>query len=291
VHRLRTFLIAAVVAILSAGAVHLTGALDSVEHDTVDARFGLRADHRPSELVVVAVDDVTFSDLGMQWPFKRSVFAKAVDRLRDAKAKDLVFDIQFTEKTALDEDWALYESLDRFGGGVLATSETDGKGGHIILGGEENLRAIGATGAAANLPDEDSGVVRRFDRDVDGLETIAAVVARRAGRPVDPERFAEGPAWIDFRGGPGTIRTVSFSELYNGRVDPALLRGKIVVIGTSGRAASSCPARRSRPTRSGPPCTTSRCAARPAGPRSSRSSPSASSSRSSLCASARSTPR
>jgi response regulator RpfG family c-di-GMP phosphodiesterase len=233
VNRLRTFLIAAVLAVLSAGAVHLTGALDTLEHDSVDARFSLRAADRPDELVVVAVDDVTFSDLGLQWPFSRTVFARAVDRLRRAEAREIVFDIQFTEQTKVEEDWALYEAIDRAGGAVLATSETDGKGGHNILGGEANLRAIGATGAASNLPDEDSGVVRRLDSDIDGLPTIAGVVARRAGRPVDPARFAGGPAWIDFRGGPGTIRTVSFSELVKGRIDPAVLRDKIVVLGAS----------------------------------------------------------
>jgi CHASE2 domain-containing sensor protein len=233
VHRLRTFLIAAVLAILSAGAVHLTGVLDSIEHDSVDARFSLRADQRPDELVVVAVDDVTFSDTGWQWPFKRTVFAEALDRLHAAGARQIVFDIQFTEETSIDEDWALYEALDRAGGGVLATSETDGRGGHRILGGEKNLRAIGATGAASNLPDEDAGVVRRFDGEIDGLPTIATVVAERAGKPVDPGAFAGGPAWIDFRGGPGTIRTVSFSDLHGGRVDPGLLKDKIVVIGAS----------------------------------------------------------
>jgi HD-GYP domain-containing protein (c-di-GMP phosphodiesterase class II) len=69
---------------------------------------------------------------------------------------------------------------------------------------------------------------------VRGLKSIGVVTAERVtGRPVDPAGFEDGQARIDFRGGPGTIRTVSFSDVLRGRVDPALLRGKIVVVGAT----------------------------------------------------------
>ena len=38
----------------------LTGALREAELTTVDARFGLRGERPPGDLVVVGVDDVTF---------------------------------------------------------------------------------------------------------------------------------------------------------------------------------------------------------------------------------------
>jgi CHASE2 domain-containing sensor protein len=230
--RLRTFLVAGLLAVVTATGLQVTGALSALEADTVDVRFGLRDEQRPPELVVVAIDDVTFSELDLQWPFPRSVFARATDRLRRAGAREIVFDIQFTEASVADEDLAFYDALDRAGGAVLATSETDGRGGHGILGGERNLRRIGATGAASNLPDDDQGVIRRVDAEVGGLPTIASAVADRAGRPF--ARTPGGrPARIDFRGGPGTIRTVSFSRLVRGDVDPSVLRDRIVVVGAS----------------------------------------------------------
>jgi len=57
------------------------------------------------------------------------------------------------------------------------------------------------------------------------------VAAQRLGkRP----RFPDGRlAWIDFRGAPGTFPTHSFADLVGGRIKPAELRGKVVVIGAS----------------------------------------------------------
>jgi CHASE2 domain-containing sensor protein len=233
VSRLRTLLVSGILAVAVIAGASATGTLQALEHDSVDMRFQLREDEPPTDVVVVAVDDVTFSDLRRQWPFPRTYFAKVTDRLHDAGAKEIVFDIQFTEQTKPAEDWALYDAVDRAGGAVFATSETDGKGGHNVLGGEKNLRAIGATAAASNLPDEDSGVIRRFSDKADDLPTIAAAVAARRGRPVDPKAFTDGNAWIDFRGGPRTVPTVSFSDVYQARANPELFAGKIVVVGAS----------------------------------------------------------
>lgn len=233
-HRLRPYLLAGVLALAVVVGADQAGALDAFEHDSVDLRFELRPERTADDLVVVAIDDVTFSDLGEQWPFPRTYFAKAVERLHEAGAREIVLDVQFTEASDPDEDLALYEAIDRAGGAVLATSETDGRGGHNIFGGQENLDPIGAVGAAANLPDQDSGVIRRFNDVIDGLPSIAAAVARREGVRVDHELFnGETGAYIDYRGGPEAIRTVSFSDLYQLRADPEMFAGKIVVIGAS----------------------------------------------------------
>jgi CHASE2 domain-containing sensor protein len=232
--RLRVLLIAAVVAAAAVGGAAASGALGALEDDALDARFALRAAERPDDIVVVAVDDATFSDLGLQWPFPRSIFADATDRLQAAGAREIVLDVQFTEETEPEEDLALFDAVDRAGGAVLATSESDAQGRTRVLGGDRNLREIGAVAAAANLPEDDRGVVRRFERAVGRLPTLAATVAARAGRPAPPDAFgADGSAYIDFAGPPGTIRTVSFSDVVRGRVDPAVLRGRIVVVGAS----------------------------------------------------------
>jgi HD-GYP domain-containing protein (c-di-GMP phosphodiesterase class II) len=232
--RFLPLLAAAVLAVLAGLAVQLTGALDSVERQSLGARFHVRGDQRPGEVVVVGIDDATFADLGASWPFRRSLHARVVDRLHQAGARAIVYDVQFTEHTKDSEDLALYDALGRAGGAVLATSESDGRGGTNVLGGDENLRAIGARAAASDLTNDSTGAVERFPYAVRGLPSMAVVTAERVtGRPVDRSRFERGQARIDFRGGPGTIRTVSFSDVLRGRVDPALLRGRIVVVGAT----------------------------------------------------------
>jgi response regulator RpfG family c-di-GMP phosphodiesterase len=230
---LRLLLTAGLVAGALAAAAHLGGALDALENASVDKRFELRGAQPPSDVAVVAVDDLTFSDLKLQWPFPRSEHGKAVTALHRAGAREIVYDVQFTEPTKPREDMALYDALGRAGGAVLATSETDETGRSNVLGGDENLRAIGARAAASNLPDEEGGVIRRFTYAMGGLDTIAVAAAKREGRRVDAHAFAPGGSYIDFRGPAGTVPTYSFSDLVRGRVDPGALRGKIVVVGVA----------------------------------------------------------
>ena len=234
--RRRALVLAAMLA-ASVGLLVLTSnPLAPVEDGAVDLRFNLRPAAPPAEVAVVAVDDATFAELGLQWPLPRSLHARAIDRLRQAGAAQVVMDIQFTEETTPKEDFALYDALDAFGGGILATSESDENGRTRVLGGDEGLAEIDSRAAAANLPDTRDGVVRRMVHSIGRLETLAVATADRAGRPLEPAAFESEGAWIDFRGPPGTVPTVSFSELVAKRPDPEVLRslrGKIVVVGAS----------------------------------------------------------
>jgi response regulator RpfG family c-di-GMP phosphodiesterase len=231
--RLRLLLTAGLLAGGVAAAAYAGGALGALENASVDRRFEARGAQTPTDVAVIAIDDVTFSDLKLQWPFPRSWHGKAVDALRRAGVRDIVYDVQFTEPTKPREDLALYDALDRAGGAVMATSETDGEGRSNVLGGDDNLAAIGARAAASNLPDEEAGVIRRFTAEMGGLDTIAMAVAKRQGLRVDREAFEAGGAYIDFRGPAGTVSTYSFSDLVNGQVDERALRGRTVVIGAS----------------------------------------------------------
>ena len=95
-------------------------------------------------------------------------------------------------------------------------------------------KSIGAQAAASNLPEGRGGVLQRVEYEHGGLPTLATVAARlrRATRPAGRRSPKDG-AWIDFHGPPGTIDTVSFSDLVKGRVDPARVRGRIVVVGAA----------------------------------------------------------
>jgi CHASE2 domain-containing sensor protein len=218
----------------AAQAAHLMPGLES---ETLTLRFQARAAAPPPEIVIVAVDDVTFSDLGIQWPFPRSLHARAIDRLRQAGARTIVYDVQFTERTQPREDLALYNAVGRARNVVLATSEADAHGRTNVLGGEENLAAAGARAAASNLPTGPGGVFQRFTHSALGMDTMAVAAARRSGGPrLRPADFEPGGAWIDYRGGPGTIETVSFSALIRGQVDPRTFRDRIVVVGASAAA-------------------------------------------------------
>ncbi|MEA2468748.1 MAG: hypothetical protein QOJ57_2874 [Thermoleophilaceae bacterium] len=232
--RVRTLLAVAAIAAGIASAAQITGAIDGLEQDSLRIRFEARDVPPPRDVVVVAIDDTTFGELRTQWPFKRSLHGEAIEQLHRAGAREIVYDVQFTEPTTPREDGALYDSIARSGGAVLVTGETDGHGHTNVLGGDENLAAAHARAASGDLSNDSDGTITRFPSSIGGLDTVAVVVAERAGKELPAGAFdAGGTQWIDFRGGPRSIPTLPFSKVVRGRFDASAVRGKTVVVGVS----------------------------------------------------------
>jgi CHASE2 domain-containing sensor protein len=232
--RLGTLALVGLLAFLPGVAAQATGMFEGLELKALKAHFDLRGAERPDDVTVVAIDDESFGVLQEQWPFPRSLHGRAIRRLHAAGAREIVYDVQFTEPTEPREDLALYRAIGEAGGAVLATSESDGRGGTNVLGGEESLERVGARAAASDLHNDRTGTVSRFPRAVAGLETLAVATAERVGgRALSPSAFGKAGAWIDYRGPPGAIETVSFADLVRGRFEPGAFRDRVVVVGAS----------------------------------------------------------
>ncbi len=212
---------------------YATDAFDRLELDTLDTRFAVRGNQDPpSDIVVVEIDDVTFGELKRRWPFPRSLHARLINRLEDAGARTIAYDVQFTEPTR--QDRALVDAVDKAGGVVLATTEVNQRGKSNVLGGERVLRDIGARAGNSQFDPDPGGVWRRIPFQIGGLESFAVAAAEaRTGRQVDPDDFDDNAALIDFRGPPGTFRTVSFSHVLRGKVPASTFKDATVVIGAS----------------------------------------------------------
>ena len=91
-------------------AAYFGGLLRTFELGTVDQRFSIRgALGPPEDIVVVKIDDVTFNDLQLRWPFPRSLHGKVIARLAKDGAAAIAFDVQFTAPTEPKEDNALLQ--------------------------------------------------------------------------------------------------------------------------------------------------------------------------------------
>ncbi len=236
-HRLKIVLLLGCGLILTTLTLGLerSGTLDRLELDTVDARFAVRGtDSPPNDVVVVAVDDVSFGELRLrfqEWP--RTFHARVLRNLARAKPKAVIYDFQFTEPSTDErQDVALYEAADAARPVLFATTEVDEKGGTAVLGGDENLEQIDARAGQGLLPNDPGGVIRRMGYTLNNLKSLGVVAAETVGRRrIEPPAGSDGTEWIDYSGPPGTIDTVSFSRVYNNKVDPDRLRGKVVVVG------------------------------------------------------------
>ncbi len=213
------------------------------EQETIDARFQIRGAERQrtAGVVLVNIDENTFNyfrnrNLPAQWPFPRRYHARVIEQLHRAGARVIAFDVQFTEPTDPADDNALIEAVGHARNMVLSTTEVGPHGSTDVLGGEEVLRRVDARAANTSvLPDSD-GVIRNTQYSIGGLKTFGVVVAEAdTGRAVPVSLFGgvENPVPIDYAGPPGTVRSISYSRVYDGRFAPGMFAGKIVIVGAS----------------------------------------------------------
>jgi adenylate cyclase len=221
---------------IGARQAHVTRGL---ELSSIDARFQIRGHTAPPRgMTLVTIDPATFNyfrdaHLPARWPFPRRYYARVLDHLHRAGARVIAVDIQFTEASDGADDYALYQAVGRDRPVVLSTTEVKGNGQTAILGGNANLRRVGAfPGDTVFFPDHD-GIIRRLRYSIQGLKTFPVAVAGASGHIAPASRFTGGSRPIDFAYPSGTVPTLSLSSVWRGAFDPRLVRGRIVFVGAT----------------------------------------------------------
>ena len=92
------------------GAAYLFGHLEFLELRLMDARFSLLEREAKGQLVVVEIDPKSLQEL-RTWPWTRSVHAQLTERLREARARHIAFDIDFSSPSDPEGDRAFAEVL------------------------------------------------------------------------------------------------------------------------------------------------------------------------------------
>ncbi len=77
------------------------GIFDKLLGWTVNPIIRLLSEPRPisDEVVIIAIDDETFSALDRTWPFPREFHARLIENLNRAGVRQIIFDIEFTERS------------------------------------------------------------------------------------------------------------------------------------------------------------------------------------------------
>lgn len=169
-----------------------------------------------------------------KWPWPRSNYARLIDRLRQAGAASILFDVDFSSQSPVPaEDAAFAAALYRAEGKVVLPTF-----GQEAGGGQEGwtdslptaqLREHATLAAVSILPDTD-GYVRRapLGTMTDGVPrpSLSAMIAGMDGT-------ADQDFPIDFAIDPNTIPRHSFIDIRDGSFDPRAIAGKDVVIGAT----------------------------------------------------------
>lgn len=216
-----------------------------VLYDPISTAYAPPADDR---ILLVTIDDASLAALG-RWPWPRKLHAQALDAMRAAAPRAIIYDVLFLEPTA--DDGALAAAL-KGGPPVFLPVLFDipGPNGapYAIERPVPRIAAAAAAIGTANLSIDSDGRTRSIaiatpdatPKAGAGSETplshLTELAYRTATGHPSPAfvrtRSSGDPLHIAFRA-PGEFRSVSLIRLMRGEVPAAFLRDKLLIVGAT----------------------------------------------------------
>ena len=190
----------------------------------------------PPNIVIVAVDEPSFQELGLRWPWPRSVHGKLVDILAKGGAKAIGFDMVFVEHSQnSEEDTKFARSVKNAGrvvlGGHISQVVRQGYQHSIFVDLLPMLAEAAKQKVVVNLYPDPDGIIRQGVLHIEGTPSLAYGVALSSGLPLaDPPDDSE-VFLIDFGGPTGTITTVSYYQVLEGNLPEGFFKDKLVLVG------------------------------------------------------------
>ena len=187
--------------------------------------------HKASgDIVVVKIDNESLREVG-RWPWPRRVYAPLLDRLNEAGAKRVFFDIQFYGPTSAADDDALAQALERSGNVVLALGRAAGPNGVEAVGPSVRPLAkfakhakLGAILTSYNYQNSITRIPYSISAEGEEVPSFSALLSGRFGRVGDSFR-------PDYSIDPHSIPSISAKNVLRGDFDPKLVTGKDVIVG------------------------------------------------------------
>lgn len=243
---LRRVLVASLAAAAVVIAAALFGLLEGVELGALNRLFELRGPRAPATpIVIVAIDEDSFDELDLAWPFPRALHAALLDVISADDPALIGIDLLFSEPSSRGaaDDEALGEAVARAGNVVLAAATTTVEESFYTKRDLNLPVPVIRDGAAAvgpvNQNFDADGVVRRViphhrvgNELVPGFDAQLRRLAAAAGLPAAPLPRAH-EILINFRGGPRTFPWVPYHRIVRGEAPLGFFRGTIVLIGAT----------------------------------------------------------
>lgn len=219
------------------------GLLDTLEYKSLDLRFQIRGPvpHK-LPIVIVNIDQDSFDDLDLPWPWPRTLHAELIRKLKSAGAKVIAFDVLFTEpKPDPREDQTLADAIREAGNVVLAAEQTEvdssfGPRSRLSLP-IPLIRQYAMGYGPANLVIERDGIVRsgRFalpfqDRYFPGF-AYRIYEAATGRKPSNGDDLSTAKYFINYRGPNRSYPIAPYYRVLRDEIDPPFFRDKIVLVG------------------------------------------------------------
>jgi adenylate cyclase len=193
-------------------------------------------------ITIVAIDESSFSDMGIQWPWPRSLHARLIERLSKAGAAVIAFDLVFSERSDPAEDQKFAKAIKKAGTVILAADQAYEETLFTKQWNRiEPLQLLRDNGGVAGLTTValDSDLVIRQVPDSQDAFWRKVIDAFQQARPgLIPEVQAKPGSMIRYLGPTHTFPYVSYSQVINGdeSIPADFFQDQIVLVGRDVRA-------------------------------------------------------
>lgn len=194
---------------------------------------------------VIGIDAESFAELGLQWPWPRSLHADLLDRLVADGASVVVFDVLFSESSGRGDldDLRFAESIRRAGNVVLAADRVYRETAAVSTWQRFDplplfLKA-GAQAGLATVPMDPDLVVRRAPESSDALWRTTLLRLMQRHPELAPDLSVDAHAYIRYVGPDHTFPYVSYHEVVQptGSLPEGFFKDQVVIVGFVGQSS------------------------------------------------------
>lgn len=205
----------------------------------IDYLFYLRGSvPPPKDIIIIAIDEASFSELKLPWPWPRKIHAQLIRNLKSAGAKIIAFDVLFADPTKEEDDIDLAQAI-KEAGNVILTSDIDivDEYGYRQIKEIEPISVLrneaAGIGSCTLIYDPDN-IIRRSRLKFGKIKSFAYEVLRLCG--VQTQTLVnkiDKDVLINFTGPARNIETVSYYQAINYKeyLPKDIFKDKIVLIG------------------------------------------------------------
>jgi EAL domain-containing protein (putative c-di-GMP-specific phosphodiesterase class I)/CHASE2 domain-containing sensor protein/GGDEF domain-containing protein len=209
----------------------LGGMLSSLDSRLSDWRLEWNSIPASGNTILVEIDSKSLNEIGV-WPWPRSLHASLLDRLMEAGADEVAFDIDFSSASDPFEDALFTAALERAGGyaWLAAFAQADPHGNMAFSRPLPEFASVAGPVLVNVLLDPMTGRARSVPTAATDSEGTMPALAVRLARPeVELPDILE----VDFSLDMHSIPRVSYTDVLYGRIDPTQFNGRKVVVGAS----------------------------------------------------------
>ncbi|MDP4547807.1 EAL domain-containing protein [Marinobacter sp. MDS2] len=207
------------------------GILERPEAGLRDRIISHLVKEQPSNLLILEIDSASIEAIG-QWPWPRSVHARAINQLENAGIRSLMIDVDFSSPSSIGGDRELEQAIQSISKDIPTYLPV------FVQRRSQAESALMIRRPITALADSVELVSVNMHPSSDGLVRYLSVGFRW------PDEFYRGAwsalaeqsdsgTWVDYTISPQSFRYVRFIDLLQGRVPDEVLRGRDVLIGAT----------------------------------------------------------